>query len=120
MVIWPQSHVLASPSAKTGMWVISERAISQFVGFNRDDKCTGSVSEHCIRECQAALPMLGKDVTDKYALNALIDTVVKFAPELVGMPAAPQAVRRELRGRAMWDVIVTDKNSGKTMAEGAA
>lgn len=120
MVIWPQSHVLASPSAKTGMWVISERAITQFVGFNRDDKCTGSVSEHCIRECQAALPMLGKDVTDKYALNSLIDTVVKFAPELVGMPAAPQAVRRELRGRAMWDVIVKDKNSGKTMAEGAA
>jgi hypothetical protein len=120
LVIWPQSHVLASPSAKPGMWVISERAITQFVGFNRDGKCTGSVSEHCIRECKAAMPLLGKDVTDTHALHALIDTVVKFAPELVTMPVAPAALRKEFRGQAMWDVVAKDKNTGRVLVEGEA
>ena len=120
MVIWPQTHVLASPSAKPGMWVISERAITQFVGFNGNDKCTGSVSEHCIRECKQALPLLGKDATDTHALNALIDCVCKFAPDLVAMPIAPAALRKEFRGAAMWDVVAKDKSTGKVMAEGEA
>jgi len=117
MVIWPASNILTAKGVGTGMWVISERAITQFVGFNRDDKCTGSVSEHCHREAAQALPLLGKDANDRHALMALIDTVVKFAPELVGMPAAPAALRRELRGEAMWDVVASNKNTGKTLSE---
>ena len=117
MVIWPMSNVFVPGSTSEGMWVISERAITQFVGFNRDDKCTGSVSEHCHRECREALPLLGKDRNDKYALHALMDAVVKFAPELVGMPAAPLALRKELRGQAMWDVVATNKSTGKTLSE---
>jgi len=120
MVIWPQTHVLASPTAKPGMWVISDRAITEFVGFNRDNKCTGSVSEHCHREAKLALPMLGKSPTDTHALNALIDCVVRFAPDLVHMPVAPLAVRRELRGPAMWDLALKDMSSGKTLREGHA
>jgi len=117
MVIWPVSNILTAKGVGAGMWVISERAITQFVGFNRDDKCTGSVSEHCQREAREALPLLGKDRNDKNALTALIDTVVRFAPDLVGMPAAPAALRRELRGQAMWDVVATNKSTGKTMSE---
>lgn len=117
MVIWPASNVFTPGATSEGMWVISERAITEFVGFNSNDKCTGSVSEHCLRECREALPMLGKDANDRHALNALIDTVCRFAPELVSMPVAPQAVRKELRGQAMWDVVATNKATGKTLSE---
>jgi len=117
MVIWPATNVFTGSATSEGMWVISERAITAFVGFNGNDKCTGSVSEHCLRECREALPMLGKDINDKAALNALIDTVCRFAPELVSMPVAPQALRQAMRGQAMWDVVATNKNSGKTLAE---
>lgn len=117
MVIWPVSNVFTGGTTSDGMWVISERAITEFVGFNRNDKCTGSVSEHCVRECRNALPLLGKDSNDKHALSALIDTVCRFAPDLVGMPVAPQALRQAMRGQAMWDVVATNKSSGKTLAE---
>ena len=117
MVIWPVSNVFTAGTTSDGMWVISERAITQFVGFNRDDKCTGSVSEHCTRECREALPLLGKDRNDKHALNALIDTVCRYAPDLVTMPPAPQSLRKELRGQAMWDVVASNKSTGKTLAE---
>ena len=117
MVIWPATNVFTSGTTSDGMWVISERAITQFIGFNRDDKCTGSVSEHCHRECREALPLLGKDVNDKNALNALIDTVCRYAPDLVSMPTAPHELRKALRGQAMWDVVATNKITGKVMGE---
>lgn len=117
MVIWPVSNILTAKGTGDGMWVISERAITQFVGFTRDDKCTGSASEHCQREAQAALPLLGKDRNDRHALVALIDVVVKFAPDLVAMPPAPLRVRKKLRGEAMWEVLATNKSSGKTLSE---
>ena len=118
MVIWPVSNVFVA-GASEGLWVISERAITQFVGFNRDDKCTGGVSEHCERECREALPLLGKDRNDKHALNALIDTVIRYAPELVAMPVAPAALRKEFRGEAMWEVVASNKSTGKTLSEAA-
>lgn len=116
MVIWPVSNVLLAGSS-AGMWVIGSRAITQFVGFNRDDKCTGGVSEHCTRECREALPLLGKDRNDKAALSALIDTVIRFAPDLVGMPVVPRSVRQEMRGEAMWEVVATNKGTGKVLSE---
>ena len=117
MVIWPASPLVTINKASDGMWVISERAITQFVGFTRDDKCTGGVSEHCERECREALPLLGKDGNDRHALLALIDTVARFAPDLVGMPPAPVAVRKQMRGEAMWEVVASNKSSGKVLSE---
>ncbi len=117
MVIWPASNVFTRGSASEGMWIIGRRAISEFVGFDRDGKCTGSASEHCYRECLEALDALGKERTDKQAFLALVDTVIKFAPELALMPATPPHVRRELAGEAMWDVTASNKNSGKTLSE---
>ena len=117
MVIWPATNVFTGGATSEGMWVISERAITEFVGFTRDDKCTGSASEHCERECRQALPLLGKDINDRHALTALIDVVIRYAPDLVGMPPAPLALRKEMRGKAMWDVVATNKASGKTLRE---
>lgn len=116
MVIWPESNVFV-PSASQGMWVIGRRAISEFVGFNAQDKCTGGPSEHCWREARMALPMLGKDLNDQHALRSLVDTIVRFAPDLVLMPATPRSVQEDLRGRAMWEVVASNKSTGKVLSE---
>ena len=116
MIIWPASNVFASREG-SGVWVIGRRAITEFVGFTKDGKCTGGASEHCIREAQQALPILDKDINDKQALQALIDVVVTFAPELVLMPPTPKSIKHSLDSGPLWDVTVTNKSSGKTLSE---
>lgn len=112
MVIWANRNILVA-SADDGMWVISRRAITEFVGFDAQGKCTGSISDHCMREAREALPTLGKDRNDKAALHALCDVVARFAPDLVHMPVAPTAVRQELDNPPMWEVKAIDKATGK-------
>lgn len=116
MCIWPESNVFVPGSADGGVWVIGRRAITEFVGFTADNKCTGSASEHCYRECLAALPILGKDRNDKQAFLALVDTVIRFAPDLVLMPATPRFIRRQT-GDAMWEVTASNKSTGKVISE---
>lgn len=117
LVIWPAANILALNAVKPGMWAISRETISSFVGFDRDDKCTGSGSVDLYREAREALPMLGKDVNDKQAFLSLVDTVIRFAPDLATMPAAPPRVKKQLAGEAMWEVSATHKASGKTISE---
>ncbi len=118
LVIWPQGFSLSPTASVPGMWAIGEQALQDFVGFDRDGKCTGGASEHCYRECLAALPILGYDVNDKAAFVALVDTVVKFAPEVITMPAPSEATRRALAGdEAMWDIEAINKATGKTIRE---
>ncbi len=114
LCIWPASNVIAAGGTESGAWVISRRAITEFVGFTKDLRCTGSASEHCYRECLAALPVLGKDRNDKQAFVALVDTVIRFAPDLVHMPATPRAIRFD-KSDAMWEMTTIDKSSGKTL-----
>ena len=117
MVIWAATNVFVAGSGDSGMWVIGRRAISDFVGFNADGKCTGGASQHCMREAYQALTLLGKDANDKQAFVALVDTVVKYAPELVRMPPTPQWLQRRDAAPAIWDVAAKDKYSGKTLSE---
>lgn len=117
MVIWATAHVFAPSTSEAGMWTISRRAISEFVGFDRDGKCTGSASVHCMRECHEALPILGKDRNDKQAYTALIDCVVKFAPDLVLMPPTPAWLQARDAPAPMWEVTATNKATGKTLSE---
>jgi hypothetical protein len=120
LVIWsaPIQHIHTfGREPANGLWVIAKNAIHQFVGFDKDDHCTGGASEHCLRECLEAMPILGKDRNDKQAFVALVDTVIRFAPELVHMPVAPLHVKRELADEAMWEVTATNKNTGKTISE---
>lgn len=116
MCIWPESNVFV-PGSTPGIWCIGRRAITEFVGFNKDDKCTGMPSVYCFREAREALPILGKDKNDQQALNALCDLVIKFAPDLVAMPVAPRAVRKDLNGEKVWEVTATNKNTGKVLSE---
>jgi hypothetical protein len=118
MCIWSASNVFVSGEGN-GIWVISRRAITEFIGFTNDGRCTGGASEHCYREALAALEVLGKDANDKQAFLALVDCVVRFAPELVHMPPTPRSIRREMAGQAMWEVTAKDKNTGKVISEAA-
>lgn len=118
MCIWPETNVFVAGEG-AGIWVIGRRAITEFVGFNADGTCTGGASEHCFRECKEALPILGKDQNDQHAFKALVDVVVRFAPDLALMPVAPRKVREDLQGEAMWEVTASDKNTGKVLSEAA-
>jgi len=119
MVIWPATNLLVVGSKTPGQWCITFDAITQFVGFTKDGRCTGSASTFCYEQCLEALPILGKDRNDKAAFLALVDAIVKFAPEMVRQPVAPKAVRRKLAGTAMWEIEAKNKNTGKTFAEAA-
>ncbi len=116
MCIWSASNIFVPGSNGSGTWVIGRRAITEFVGFTRDLRCTGSASEHCYRECLEALPMLGKDRNDKQAFVALVDCVIRFAPDLVHMPVTPREIRFD-RSDAMWEVTATNKDTGKVLTE---
>lgn len=61
---------------------------------------------------------MGKDINDKQALMALVDTVVTFAPDLVLMPATPRIVKEQLDNAPMWEVQASNKSTGKVMHEG--
>jgi hypothetical protein len=98
------------------MWAIGRNAISEFVGFGANGKCTGGASEHCYRECLAAMPVLGKDPNDKAAFLALVDTVIKFAPELVLMPSTPRWLQRRDAAAPLIEVIATNKDTGKVLS----
>ncbi len=91
MVIWPERTSLADglEAGEFSAWCISRRAITEFVGFTTEGKCTGEATAHCIQEAREALPVLGKGQGDEQALSALVDAVVTFAPELLLMPVTP-------------------------------
>jgi hypothetical protein len=116
MCIWPASNVFVTGEGH-GIWTITRNCITDFVGFNKDNTCTGGPSEHCMREAREALTILGKDPNDKGALFELVDVVVTFAPELVLMPATPKHVRKQLEDPAMWEVQATNKDTGKVLSE---
>jgi hypothetical protein len=118
MVIWSAPNILSNGGEpSTGMWAIAKSAIQEFVGFDKNDKCTGGASTFCYEQALEAMPLLGKDRNDKQAFIALVDTVIKFAPDLVHMPVAPLRVKRELADEAMWEITATNKNTGKTISE---
>lgn len=116
MCIWPASNIFTPGSAASGAWVISRRAITEFVGFTADDKCTGLASEHCLREALAALPVLGKDRNDKHAFLGLVDCVIRFAPDLVLMPVTPRHIRQD-NGPVTWELTTKNKATGRILSE---
>lgn len=115
LCIWPESNVFVTGEG-VGAWVIGRRAITEFVGFTADGRCTGSASEHCYREAREALATMGKDRNDKHAFLALVDTVIRFAPDLVLMPATPRSIRYD-KSNAMWEVTAKDKRTGRVLRE---
>jgi hypothetical protein len=122
MVIWPATSILrAHGSGSDGMWVVTRDAILNFVGFNTNDRCTGSGTPLLYDEAREALAIMGKDRNDGHAHRALIDTVVRYADDLQQMPPAPVTIRRELQHGTtgpMWELKATNKGSGRVIHEG--
>lgn len=94
MVIWPARTSLAD-AVEASAWCISRSAVSELVGFTTEGKCTGEASAHCNQEAREALPFLGKDQSDEQDLSSLVEALVKFAPELMLMPATPQPANEQ-------------------------
>ena len=117
LCVWPATNVLLQAFSQSGVWVIGRRAITEFVGFNADGSCTGNPSAHCFREAREALLVMGKDKNDQQALHALCDVVITYAPDLVLMPVAPKLVRIDLESQKMWEIVATDKRTGKWLTE---
>jgi hypothetical protein len=99
MCIWRQASpiiVNANENGERGTYVITRRAITQYVGFNAEGKCTGGFAADMLPEIVEALPILGFDRNDRHAAVALVDAIVKHAEHLHHMPVAPRHVRKQL------------------------
>jgi hypothetical protein len=59
--------------------------------------------------------MLGRNVLE-IELRALVDVVMRFIPDLLAMPPAPKAVRRQSRGEALIDIVHED-HKGRKLGE---
>lgn len=116
LCIWADSLVTITGSTP-GIWAIMRTAMTEFMGFTKELKCTGSLSQYGMAQCMEALPMLGKDANDKQAFLALCDVIVKFGPELVLMPVAPRSIKEQLAGQKFWEVSATNKDTGKVLSE---
>ena len=75
----------------------------------------GTPTDQGIIECAKVLPLLGKDLRPT-ELNNLMDTVMRFLPDLIRMPPAPKAIRRAAKGEAYMD-IEYQNHDGKTISE---
>ena len=117
LCIWPATNVFLQGYSDSGVWVIGRRAITEFVGFNADGTCTGNPSPHCFREAREALVVMGKDRNDRQALHALCEVLITFAPDLVLMPVTPRSIRIDLESQKMWEIVATDKHTGKGLTE---
>ena len=87
MVIWPEGTSLTD-AVEAGAWCISRTAVAEFVD-------ASAPTRKCLKEARDALRTLGKDEGDEHALSALVEAVVKFAPELMLMPATPQPANEQ-------------------------
>ena len=75
----------------------------------------GTPTDEGILECAKVLPLLGKDLRPT-ELNNLMDTVMRFIPDLIRMPSAPRALRLKAKGEAYMDITMQDRN-GRTVSE---
>lgn len=92
MVIWPERT--GSNAVEAGAWCIGCAAITEFVDGN-------APTVKCIHEARDALPALGKDQGDEQAVSALVEAVVKFAPEFLLMPVTSQPATEQAFSEAV-------------------
>lgn len=75
----------------------------------------GTPTDECFIECAQALAMLGRNVLE-IELRALVDVVMRFIPDLLAMPPAPRAIRRQAKGEAFMDIVHED-HKGRKLGE---
>lgn len=87
MVIWPEGTSLTD-AVEAGAWCISRTAAAEFVD-------ASAPTRKCLKEARDVLRALCKEEGDEHALSALVEAVVKFAPELLLMPLTSQTATEE-------------------------
>ncbi len=103
LLIWPATNFL---EREVGVFGIGRSSAVKYAQPN------GKPTEECFVECAAALPTLGKAML-RMEVNALVDVVMRFIPDLILMPPAPRHVRMEGRGAALMDIVREDANGRK-------
>lgn len=77
---------------------------------------SGGASANALKYCRAALETLGKaDLVIE--TKTLLDVILHFASDLIKMPPAPLAVRKEEVRAALIEVELKDESSGKVQRE---
>jgi hypothetical protein len=76
---------------------------------------SGSPTDECFFEAFEALGTLGRARLG-IEVKKLVDTIMRFTPDLIMMPPAPMEVRRRDAGQALVEVTRKDEN-GRTIAE---
>lgn len=81
---------------------------------------TGGAAPGALERCRDALPSMGRNAIDMEA-RALLDVVLRFAPDLINMPPCPAVVKqRELAvGRKVAEIQVQHEATGKIINEAA-
>lgn len=105
LLIWPSTNL----EREVGVFGICLSSAGKYA--NAD----GRPTQECADECAMALPTLGKALI-ALEVHTLMDVVMRFLPDLIVMPPAPSALRRQARGGPMFDITQQDAN-GKTLAE---
>jgi hypothetical protein len=108
MVIWN-----ARPNTNdAGALIVGRRQITKYCDEHMKP------TPYAFGEVAQALPVLGRAPLN-FEVHALIDTILHHIDDLIHMPIAPLAVRRELSGDAMFEVTHKEKDSGKVLHEAA-
>jgi hypothetical protein len=106
MVIWNARK----NSHDAGCYVIGRKQITLYCDEHMKPK------PYALYEATRALPVLGRAPL-AFEVNALIDTILHFADDLVQMPVAPPAARQALAQAAMFEVEHKDRNTGRILRE---
>lgn len=77
---------------------------------------SGNATSEALQLCRNALPTLGKAKLEIEA-KTLLDVILNFTSDLIKMPPAPLAVRREEVRAPLIEIELRDESSGKVQAE---
>lgn len=76
---------------------------------------TGAPTDECFYEAACALETLGRAMLNT-EVKKLVDTIIRFIPDLIMMPPSPRDVRISDAGQALVEASIVDEN-GKTLRE---
>lgn len=76
---------------------------------------TGTPTEYCVSEAIKSLPVLGKPVL-ACEVKTLVDCIMHWIPELLGMKPCPDEIRKADRPKPIWEITHKDQ-SGKVLSE---
>lgn len=106
MVIWNNRR----NTHDAGCYIVGRRQITRYCDEHMRP------TPYAFNEAAEALPILGRAPL-AFEVRALVDTILHFADDLVQMPVAPPAVKRQLAQEAIFEVEHKDRRTGRVLRE---